>query len=78
MKSFNDYWDERIDANPIVCEHNPQLMNFAYSEALCLYEEFEKEIKIYKNTLSEIKTYAHGMNWKKVVKMVDNIGEFCG
>ena len=35
---FDVYWDTRIEANPVVCEHNPGLMNFAYSEAMRLYE----------------------------------------
>jgi hypothetical protein len=42
---FNDYWDTRIEANPVPCKHNPGIMNFAYSEALHLYEHMMENLR---------------------------------
>jgi exonuclease VII small subunit len=43
--NFNDYWDTRIEANPGPCKHNPGIMNFAYSEALHLYEHMMENLR---------------------------------
>jgi hypothetical protein len=43
--NFDDYWDTRIEANPGPCKHNPQVMNFAYSEALHLYEHMMENLR---------------------------------
>jgi len=42
---FDDYWDTRIEANPGPCKHNPGIMNFAYSEALHLYEHMMENLR---------------------------------
>ena len=42
--NFNDWWDTRIDKHEKLFNVNPGLANFAYGEALALFEAIEKEL----------------------------------